>query len=786
MPRQVNVYRLMKGSLPFNSRGRRLRIQVLQDAHLPTKKTSLVFVFLKQMVMMTQDQALRWFRIVLVVIFAAHFQSSFAATQNSDTSVNGAFPNDFSKKSLLDNTQDSSKFDLLNEGKPATSTSKFIPADQAFKLVGEAKDNKLKLDFQVTHGYYLYQKKFLYSSLNPLVKFQDAVFSRPAQIKDDPEFGKVSVFHDDVTITVPYSGSGKVTVRWQGCADAGLCYPPQEREFTLPASSSESSDASITQSSTETPVVNKSALPESKIVLKADPVIPAVDGRPDIRTNIEKSAGVQSILLPLPMPNDRDTYGLPLVPLKQKLNANQTTDGESSPAINIDGSAVNIGSVGSLTSLMTLQPLATVSPHFEPTNQKNTDPFGLAHHPLTAFLLLFLAGLGLVFTPCVLPMLPIVANLVARQHRRSMSHGLLLSGSYAVGVASCYAVLGAVIALFGQQFNLLGWLQNPIILMVFALIFVVLALANFDVFTLSLPQGLQSRIDAYGQREGRVAWLKQGSVVGSWFTGFISALVISPCVSAPLAGVLLSVSTIGNPFLGAAALFMLGLGLGAPLMILGATEGRFLPQAGNWLHWVRQGFGLLLLAVALILLNRAFDNAYILLLWATLSMASALWFWRWTGRGRFVTQVLALVVGAWGLMQIAGVAVGQTDPWHPLAGIKQQQVIAQPTPIIHSLAELEDWKQQHPQLLVDITADWCVSCRTMERELFSGQDIKGLSGWTRVKLDVTDSNENSKAVLKELNLFGPPALIFDRQGHEVGRVVGETNADELAEALAKF
>ena len=781
------MYRWMtSGSLPVNASGRRLDVQTGPKAQLQDEKTA-VFLFLQRILRVSRVQMLRGFWAILLLGFTAHIQSSFAATQNSDTPLNGTFSNDFSKKSLLDSKQESSKPDSLSENKPTTLASKFIPADQAFKLVGEAKDNKLKLDFQVTHGYYLYQKKFLFSSSNQLVKFQDAVFSHPAQIKDDPEFGKVPVFHDDVSITVPYSGSGKVTVRWQGCAEAGLCYPPQDREFTLPALTA-SSNTPTTPSPTEPLTVNNSAIPESKVdsnsAAKSDPVIPVVNGRPDIRTNIEKSAGVQSILLPLPMPNDRTDYGLPLTFVRH--NANQTTDHVTDYALNIDGSVMNLGAVSTLPSTLTLQPVVSVVTTSEPIVHKNSDPFGLAHHPFTAFILLFLAGLGLVFTPCVLPMLPIVANLVARQHRRSMAHGLLLSGSYAIGVASCYAVLGAVIAVFGQQFNLLGWLQNPIILMVFASIFVVLALANFDVFTLSLPQGLQSRIDAFGQREGRAAWLKQGSVVGSWFTGFVSALVISPCVSAPLAGVLLSVSTIGNPFLGAAALFMLGLGLGAPLMILGATEGRFLPQAGNWLHWVRQGFGLLLLGVAMILLNRAFDNTYILLLWATLSMASALWFWRWLGRGRLVTQVLALVVGAWGVMQIAGVAAGQTDPWHPLAGIKQQQVVAQSTPVIHSLAELEAWKQQHPQLLVDITADWCVSCRTMERELFSGQDIKGLSGWTRIKLDVTDSNENSKAALKSLNLFGPPALIFIDQGREVGRVVGETNAEELAEALAKL
>lgn len=775
---------MMSELLPLKSSDVERGTLILPDMD---KMPSLVFLLLKQMLMINRVQVLRGFLVVAVMGCTTPIHHSFAASQSADASSNSAFSSDFSKKSLLDSSRpDSNKIEGANENKLTTPQSKFLPVDQAFKLVGEAKDNKLKLDFQVTHGYYLYQKKFAYSAANSAVKFQDAIFSLPAQIKDDPEFGKVPVYHDDVSIVVPYSGSGKVIVRWQGCAEAGLCYPPQDREFTLSGSTTASSNVvSTTSNSAESSTVNSNGNSVLRAESKADSV-PIVDGRPDIRTNIEKSAGVQSILLPLPMSNDRYAYGLPLTPDKKKLSADQTTN-DVDPSINIDGSVISLGSVGAPPNLNEPQPTVSFPSISDPVVQKNTDPFGLGQHPLTAFALLFLAGLGLVFTPCVLPMLPIVANLVARQHRRSLSHGLLLSGSYAVGVASCYAVLGAVIAKFGQQFNLLGWLQNPVILIGFALVFVLLALANFDLFTLSLPQGLQSRIDAFGQREdGRAAWLKQGSVAGSWFTGFVSALVVSPCVSAPLAGVLLSVSTVGNPLLGAIALFMLGLGLGVPLMILGATEGRFLPQAGEWLHWVRQGFGLLLFGVALILINRAFDNSYILLLWAALSMACAVWFWRWMGRGRFLTQVCAVIVFAWGLVQLAGVAAGQSDPWHPLAGLKQHHTAVEPAPEIHSLAELDLWKQEHPQLLVDVSADWCVSCRIMERELFSGQDIKGLSGWTRVKLDVTNSDENSKAVLKGLSLFGPPALIFYKQGSEVGRVVGETDQKGLEQTLAEL
>ncbi len=712
--------------------------------------------------------------------------AALANSLNNGAANNTAPSNDFDKKTLFGG---GIKFEGMGEFRSSNAPAKFIPADQAFKLVGETKDNnKLILDFQVTSGYYLYQRKFAYYSSNTSVKFQEAIYSRTAQIKDDPEFGKVPVYHDDVSITVPYSGGGKVTVRWQGCADAGLCYPPQEREFNLPSSTAGSAATNGAQATlTADPAANAA----NQISTKAPPQIPIVDGRPDIRTKIEKSAGVQSILLPLPIPSEVSAYGFQIAPLTNKQAQQNAIDKTFIPAPAQNVAPVNRDlSVSVESSSLVAQPLSPASQSTVRTSSTQTlsnDPFGLGRHPFTAFALLFLAGLGLAFTPCVLPMLPIVANLVARQHRRSMAHGLLLSGAYVVGVASCYAVLGAVIAQFGQQFNLLGWLQNPVVLIVFALIFVILALANFDVFTLRLPQSLQSKIHAFGQRDdGRAAWLRQGSVVGSWLTGFVSALVVSPCVSAPLAGVLLSVSTVGSPVLGAIALFMLGLGLGVPLMILGATEGRFLPKAGEWLNWVRQGFGLLLLGVALILLNRAFDNSFILLLWATLSMACAVWFWRWVGRGRFLTQVFAVVIAGWGLVQLAGVAAGQSDPWHPLAGLQKQPLAVQKTPEIHSLAELSVWQQQHPQLLVDVTADWCVSCRIMERELFSGQDIKGLAGWTRIKLDVTNSDENSKNVLKKLNLFGPPALIFYKQGQEAGRVVGEVKADELAQALAKL
>jgi len=724
---------------------------------------------------------------------------------------------DFGKKSVFDSKAGSKIGGVLG-----ANPVKFLPAEQAFHLVAEPKDGKLILSFQVTPGYYLYQRKFGYLPDGASLLLGDANFSHPAQIKDDPEFGKVPVYHDDVTVTVPYSGSGKVTVRWQGCAEAGLCYPPQDREITLPQATGSNNESALStgfstaflanaeKSEKSTNSLNGTNLtlpnlsshlagseanaPSGRLNLS----VPMLNGRPDIRTNLEKSAGVQSILIPLPTPNSTsDSYAYGVHAISPWANLHASPHPAASQPTTTEPAEPTVPEVSSTADAMsgttTTEPM--IPSQAEPVNLPETppianpDPFGLGQHPLTAFLLLFIAGLGLAFTPCVLPMVPIVANLVARQHRRSLAHGFALSGAYGVGVASCYALVGALVAVFGQQINLLGWLQRPSVLLTFAVLFALLALASFDVFTIRLPQAVQSRIDGWQASESRVSWLKSGRLAGSWLTGFLSALVVSPCVSAPLAGVLLSVSTVGSPWLGAIALFCLGLGLSMPLMILGATEGRFLPKSGEWLNWVRQGFGLLLLGVSLVLINRVFDNMYMLLLWAALSMSLAVWFWHWAGRGRLVTRVFAVTLAAWGLVQMAGFAAGQTDPWHPLAGLRQDKSAQCNPPVtvtIRSVAELAQARQQYPHLLVDLTADWCVSCRIMERELFSGQDIPGLSHWTRVRLDITESNADSKAVIKQLKVFGPPALIFYENGHEAGRLVGETNAETLTHALEKL
>lgn len=657
-------------------------------------------------------------------------------------------------------------------------SQKFLPVERAFTISTQQQADQLLIEIRVTPEHYVYQNQFRFTPVDGLTVGKPT-FSREPTFEDDPEFGRVAVFDQDVQLRVPFSyvgtGVGELKFRWQGCAKAGLCYPPQVETIQVQASGTPVSGISVTQpvtepSSTNTPVrqlSTQAAFIQQQASDRSQPInTDQVSNTPPESTgsllsqSAQRRVREQGELRPLTMPIPRVTISDLSVQSEQgDLPLSMTWQG-------VQNAVVTPPTSGDTALLL------------------DTDPFGLGQRPWLAIALLFLAGLGLAFTPCVLPMIPIVANLVARQHRRSAKHGLALSAAYVLGVASSYAMLGALIAMFGHQINLVAWLQQPAILIGFALVFVLLALHTFDLLPVRLPHAVRVRIERLGQIGQHERWA--GSLFGSAVVGFFSALVVSPCVSAPLAGVLLSVSTVGDPLLGAVALFALGCGLGVPLMVLGATEGRLLPKAGEWLNWVRQGFGLLLLGVALYLLNRVFSTSLILAAWSALFMLLAVWMWSWQGRGQLLSRTFALLLGVWSGLQLMGVAQGQHDPWQPLARTASPVVLSAPATAVQTIyrvAELQQLQASTPRLLVDVTADWCISCKIMERELFTGNAPAQLATWTRVKLDVTEPSTDAKQVLEQLQLFGPPALLFYQDGVLQARLVGETDRPTLQRQL---
>ena len=663
-------------------------------------------------------------------------------------------------------------------GNKSAAQPKFLSVDQAFQVSTSSKPaangTRLAINFDITPEHYVYKDK-IKLTLPAGVTAAPFTFSQKPISIDDPTFGRVPVFDQAnmVATTILTNSNSKsldnaaVTIGWQGCAKAGLCYPPEKINTTVniaaatPQPAANSASTSATNSTTSDSVADSAQLSTSA-------------------TDANNAAVEQN-------PSDDEVIDYALLDdeaLEAELGASNTISGADEEVIggNVTSEATDNGAAINNAA-------ATDKNTVTGNNAVDSDPFGLASHPWLALVLLFLAGLGLALTPCVLPMLPIVANIVAREDNPTVKRGVILTSSYAIGVATAYGILGAVIAVFGESLGIIGWLQNPIILISFAIVFVLLALYMLGVFSIRLPSFISRKMQGLSQAGDS----KLGSTGGSLIAGFLSALVVSPCVSAPLFGALLAVSTIGSPLLGFAALFMLGFGLSAPLILIGATQGKIMPKAGEWMNWVKQGFALLLFAVALLLIERVFISPVMLMVWALWFMVVAMWAWSWLGKGRMLTQALGLIAGIWAACLIIGAALGNDDSLHPLASLSaapmmqttagQPMVNNNPTDEhITTLAELDTIIAANPKVIVDLTADWCVECRIMDKNLFHNRPAQ-MQDWQLVRLDITETTADSKAILARYKLFGPPALLYYQDGQLTNQQVGEIGRSEFEQTL---
>ncbi|MBK3393571.1 sulfite exporter TauE/SafE family protein [Psychrobacter sp. M9-54-1] len=658
--------------------------------------------------------------------------------------------------------------DLFSSDKSATQP-KFLPVNEAFQVSSSSKPvnngTRLAINFDITPEHYVYKDQ-IKLTLPGGVSAAPFTFSQKPVSIDDPTFGQVLVFDQAnmVATTILSSSNGKgidnaaVTIGWQGCAKAGLCYPPEKIKTTVNIAAASQSAANSSSSTATDSASNNS---------NAETAQASTDGTVTNSLATEQTTPDDEVI---------DYALLDDEALDAELGAINTISGADEEVVgdNVTSEAANNSAATNNTVVG--------------DNTIDSDPFGLASHPWLALVLLFLAGLGLALTPCVLPMLPIVANIVAREDNPTVKRGVILTTSYAIGVAIAYGILGAVIAVFGESLGIIGWLQNPIILIGFAIVFVLLALYMLGVFSIRLPRFISSKMQGLSQAGDS----KLGSTGGSLIAGFLSALVVSPCVSAPLFGALLAVSTIGSPLLGFAALFMLGFGLSAPLILIGATQGKIMPKAGEWMNWVKQGFALLLFAVALLLIERVFISPVMLMVWALWFMVVAMWAWSWLGKGRMLTQALGLIAGIWATCLIVGAALGNDDSLHPLASLSaapmMQTTAGQPATsnatdkTVTTLAELGTIVAANPKVLVDVTAEWCIECRIMDKNLFHNRPAQ-MQDWQLVRLDITETTADSKAILARYKLFGPPALLYYQDGQLVNQQVGEIGRAEFEQTL---
>jgi thiol:disulfide interchange protein DsbD len=398
-------------------------------------------------------------------------------------------------------------------------------------------------------------------------------------------------------------------------------------------------------------------------------------------------------------------------------------------------------------------------------------------------------GLLLTFTPCVLPMIPILSSIIAGEGRGlDKRRAFALSASYVLGMALAYAAAGIAAAYSGTL--IAAALQNPWVLGAFAAVFVWLALSMLGLYEISLPGFLHQRLSSAHQR------LRGGRVASVAAMGMLSAVIVSPCVAAPLAGALLYISQTRDVALGGGALFAMALGMGVPLMVVGVSEGALLPKAGPWMNGVKKFFGVLLLAVAIWIASPVLPGAAVMLAWAALLVGSGVYL---RALDRLPTEAngaarLGKAVGIFtlvaGIALLIGALSGSRDPLRPLAGLAGEARVA---PIafkrVDSLGELDAvLRSPGKPVMLDFYADWCVSCKEMEAFTFSDARVRQQLGrMLLLQADVTENNAEHMALLKRFSLFGPPGIIFfDAQGREIRglRVVGYQDAERFLHTLA--
>jgi thiol:disulfide interchange protein DsbD len=396
--------------------------------------------------------------------------------------------------------------------------------------------------------------------------------------------------------------------------------------------------------------------------------------------------------------------------------------------------------------------------------------------------LFLLLGAGLSLTPCVLPMIPILSSIILGEGQSvSRGRGFLLSAAYSLGMATIYTVMGVAAGLAGV--GLAATLQNPWIVSAFAILMGVIALSMFDVFNLTIPQGLQNKlIGMSSQRSG-------GKIIGVFLMGAISALIVGPCVAAPLASALVYISQTRDAFLGGVALFSLAIGMSVPLLLIGVSAGSLLPRTGQWMVEVKRLFGVIICGVALWMLIPVLPVAVQMLAWATLGFGYGAYL-MWAVSAGWVFKAIGLMALSAGLLQLVGVASGSRDVLQPLAHGQRGQENSLPFKRIKSVSELDAALAANlgKTIMLDFYADWCVACKEMEKLTFSDPSIQQKLGSTvLLQADVTANDGEDKALLKRFQLFGPPGIIlFDKQGKEIfgGRIIGYQNAAKFASSIA--
>lgn len=515
----------------------------------------------------------------------------------------------------------------------------------------------------------------------------------------------------------------------------------------------------------------------------------------NIRADLAKEAGIsgmQSVTIELSYQGCSEK-GLCYEPLRKSFTFEVDADklpvaGPASLNVQAEASAETVGEKGDLAQS---QKVVSESDQIADT---------IKHGSIGLILLTFFGfGLLLSLTPCIFPMIPILSSVIVSQGSGiTVKRAFFLSLVYVLAMSVAYTIAGVLAGLFGS--NLQAAFQTPWVIISFSLIFVALSLSMFGMYELQLPNALQSKLTK--SSEGH------GGVVGVAIMGFLSALIVGPCVAAPLAGALIYIGQTGDAVIGGMALFALSIGMGVPLLIVGTSAGKFMPRPGEWMDNIKGFFGILLLGVAIWMMSRVIPESVTLLLWSSLVIFTAVHLGALEQVackrcGHASMKALGLMLFMYGIMLFIGGFTGASNPLNPLEkltspqhmlnGIEQEAVSQKPTFItIHSIGELEGvlMESEGKKVMLDFYADWCVSCKELEHMTFADPAVmKKMSEFVLVQADVTANTEEEKELTKEFGLFGPPGIIFfDENGEQIeGRdVIGYQEPEAFLEHLNKL